>query len=103
MEENTNNSGSNNKVFAIDINKFVDINNFNSFKDDMLKENHNQRLRIEELKRIIDDIIVSLNGKITEKELKSLESKIGLIQHFSSLKLKNLNQLAPKNLLIKMK
>lgn len=69
--------------------KYLEISVYNEF----LKNNKNQldhiNARIDELRKMIDEILLELKKKVNEKDLKNLEGKLGLIKNSYYLNLKN--------------
>jgi hypothetical protein len=72
-ESNINNNSNSNRIGMIDSSKFVEFTIFNEFKNYTLKEFENVYYKIDELRKIIDDILLALKSKISDKDLKMLE------------------------------
>jgi len=60
--------------FNVDMTKYVENFTFQEFTKSFNLEIFGMNKRVEELKRMVDDIILTLKNKVTDKDLKNLES-----------------------------
>lgn len=67
------NNNSYNKILPIDSSKFVEVNTFNEFKAAVGKEFDGVNIAINELRRLIEEILLQLKTKVTDKDLRNLE------------------------------
>ena len=68
-----NNQASHFKNTNIDLTKYLEINVFNDFKTQVIKEFNNVNENFTELRKLIDEILNALKTKTTFKDLKALE------------------------------
>lgn len=62
--------------------KYLEITIFNEFMKNYKIQVDNFNIRIDELRRLIDDILLELKKKVSEKDLKNLEGNLILIVDF---------------------
>jgi hypothetical protein len=86
---------SNAKHVQVDFNKYVEYNTFNDFKYQTNKEIESLKTKTDELKKLIDDILLMLNSKISEDDLKKLEEY--LLSKIEELKIASNKKFADKN------
>jgi len=68
------NDGGKKDKYGLDTGKFVDKNIFAEHEKFCIRELHQANLRIEELKIKVDDILNSLKNKVSDHDLRSLDS-----------------------------
>lgn len=73
-ELNNNNSSSTKQ--QIDTTKFVEIQVFNEFRSSVIKEFENVNENLNQLKRLIDELINAMKSKTSYKDLKALEDDL---------------------------
>lgn len=73
-ELNNNNSSSTKQ--QIDTTKFVEIQVFNEFRSSVIKEFENVNEHLNQLKRLIDELINAMKSKTSYKDLKALEDDL---------------------------
>lgn len=71
-DESNNNSYSN-KIFPIDGSKYLEVNIFNDFKNNLHREIDVINTNINELRRMIEEILQQMKIKATDKDLRNLE------------------------------
>jgi transcriptional regulator NrdR family protein len=67
------NMNSNNKVIPIDSSKYLEIYQFNEFKNSVSKEFERVQYSINELNRLIEEILMQLKSKVSDIDLRNLE------------------------------
>lgn len=71
--ESHNNSYSN-KMSPMDNRRYVDYLEFNDFRINTNKEIDSINFKIDDLRKMIEDILIALKSKASDKDLKDLES-----------------------------
>lgn len=79
-DESNNNSYSN-KMLPVDGSRFVEITIFNEFKNNTVSEFDNINASIRDMKKTIEEILLFLKSKASDKDLKNLEGKKYLLNH----------------------
>jgi hypothetical protein len=72
-KDDDSNSGMINKIVPFDTNKYVEINQFTDFKNTVGKEFERMHYSINELNRLIEEILLQIKTKVSDTDLKNLE------------------------------
>ncbi len=73
--KNTDSDANPKERYTFDMAKYVDNYTFQEFIKNFNMELFNANKRIDEVKRMVDDLIISLKNKVSDRDLKNLESK----------------------------
>ena len=67
------NPHANTNKLILDTSRFIDISIFHDFREEIYKDYNIHKNKIEEIKRYIEELLILINTKVSEKESKNME------------------------------